>query len=127
MGRNILYDKKQAMFEEKREQILDQLSMLERKWHKILKSLPPDIEQAAELIQKLNAAIGAKDHELADLDADISKLANFTDQNMKAVIVRGNAYEGSCIEINTIRYMLPSNVSRIVFKLRNKAVVMLKL
>ncbi len=127
VGRNMLYDRKQAMFEEKREQILEQLSMLERKWNKILKSLPPDKEQAAELIQKLNAAIVAKDHELADLDADISKLANFTDQNMKAVIVRGNAYEGSCIEINTIRYMLPSNVSRIVFKLRNKAVVMLKL
>ncbi len=127
VGRNALYDKKLAMFEAQREQILEQLSMLEQRWNKILQSLPPDKEQAAQLIQKLNAAIVTKDHELADLDADISKLANVTDQNMKAVIVRGNAYEGSSIEISSFKYMLPSNVSRIVFKLRNNTVVMLKL
>ncbi len=127
VGRNKLYDKKQAMFTEKREQILSELSMLEEKWHKILQEFPPDKEQAEALIKKLNAAIVAKDHELADLDADISKLTNLTDQDMKAVYVRGNAYEGSIIEINTFKYMLPANVSRVIFKLRNKNVVMVKL
>ncbi len=127
VGRNKLYDKKQAMFTEKREQILSELSMLEEKWHKILQEFPPDKEQAETLIKKLNAAIVAKDHELADLDADISKLTNLTDQDMKAVYVRGNAYEGSIIEINTFKYMLPANVSRVIFKLRNKNVVMVKL
>ncbi len=127
VGRNKLYDKKQAMFTEKREQILSELSMLEEKWHKMLQEFPPDKEQAETLIKKLNAAIVAKDHELADLDADISKLTNLTDQDMKAVYVRGNAYEGSIIEINTFKYMLPANVSRVIFKLRNKNVVMVKL
>ena len=127
VGRNKLYDKKQAMFTEKREQILSELSMLEEKWHKILQEFPPDKAQAETLIKKLNAAIVAKDHELADLDADISKLTNLTDQDMKAVYVRGNAYEGSIIEINTFKYMLPANVSRVIFKLRNKNVVMVKL
>ncbi len=127
VGRNKLYDKKQAMFTEKREQILSELSMLEEKWHKILQEFPPDKEQAETLIKKLNATIVAKDHELADLDADISKLTNLTDQDMKAVYVRGNAYEGSIIEINTFKYMLPANVSRVIFKLRNKNVVMVKL
>ena len=97
VGRNKLYDKKQAMFTEKREQILSELSMLEEKWHKILQEFPPDKEQAETLIKKLNATIVAKDHELADLDADISKLTNLTDQDMKAVYVRGNSYEGSII------------------------------
>ena len=92
-----------------------------------MQTLPPDKEEAEELIKKLNAAIVAKDHELADLDAEVSKLANMTDQDMKAVIVRGNAYEGSIVEISTVRYILPSHVSRIVFKLRNKSVVMVKL
>ena len=101
--------------------------MLEEKWHKILQEFPPDKEQAETLIKKLNATIVAKDHELADLDADISKLTNLTDQDMKAVYVRGNAYEGSIIEINTFKYMLPANVSRVIFKLRNKNVVMVKL
>lgn len=127
VGRNILYDKKQAVYAEQRERILEELSMLEEQWNKILKALPPDREQAVLLIKKLNAAIVAKDHELADLDADISKLTNVTDQDMKAVIVRGNAYEGSIIEINTIKYMLPKQVSRIIFKLRNNNVVMVKL
>lgn len=127
VGRNILYDKKQAEFAKERERILEELSMLEEQWNKILKALPPDKEQAVLLIKKMNAAIVTKDHELADLDADISRLANVTDQDMKAIIVRGNAYEGSMIEINTFKYMLPKQVSRIIFKLRNKNVVMVKL
>ena len=53
--------------------------------------------------------------------------ANLTDQDMKAVIVRGNAYEGSVIEINAVKYALPSHVNRVIFKLRNKNVVMVKL
>ncbi len=126
VGKNTLYDKNQAVFAEKREQILDELWMLEERWNNILKSLPPDKEQAEKLIKKLNAAIVAKDHELASLDAEVSKLANLTDQDMQAVIVRGNAYEGSVIEINTIKYMLPSQVTRVVFKLRNNKVIMVK-
>ncbi len=126
VGRNELYDKQQVRFAQKREQILDELSMLEEKWHRILQALPPDKEQAVEIIKKLNATIVAKDHELADLDAEVSKLANLTDQDMKAIYVRGNAYEGSMIEINKFKYMLPSHVSRIIFKLRNNNVVMVK-
>lgn len=127
VGKNELYEKKQAELAEKRERILEELSTLEERWHKILKALPQDKEQAVQFIKKLNAAIVAKDHELADLDAEVSKLANLTDQDMKAVIVRGNAYEGSFIEINTVKYMLPSNVGRIIFKLKNNCVAMVKL
>lgn len=127
VGKNELYHRKQAEFAKKRDQILSELSMLEEQWNKILKNLPPDKEQAMELVKKLNAAIVTKDHELADLDADVSKLANITDQDMKAVIVRGNAYEGSSIEINIIKYMLSTHVSRIVFKLKNNSVVMVRL
>ncbi len=127
VGKNALYEKSQAVFAKKRVQILDELMMLEERWNNILQSLPPDKEQAEVLIKKLNAAIVAKDHELAALDAEVSKLDNLTDQDMKAVIVRGNAYEGSMIEINTIKYMLPTHVSRIIFKLKNKKVVMVKL
>lgn len=127
VGRNVLYDKQQAQFTKKRGEILEQLSMLEDRWNKILKSLPPDKEKAVELIKKLNAAIVAKDHELADLDADISKLARMTDEGVRMVFVRGNAYEGSIIEINTIKYMLSSNVSRVGFKLKNKNVVVAKM
>ncbi len=127
IGQNALYHRKQAMFAQQREQILEELRMLEGQWNHILQALPPDKEQAEALIKKLNAAIVAKDKELADLDAEVSKLASLTEQDMKAVIVRGNAYEGSLIEINTVKYVLPSHVSRVVFKLRNKNVVMVKL
>lgn len=127
IGKNKLYEKEQERLAQIREHILDELMMLEEQWNKILQSLPPDKEVAEALIKKLNAAIVAKDHELASLDAEVSKLANITDQDMKAVIVRGNAFEGSVIEINSIKYMLPSQVNRIIFKLRNKSVVMVKL
>lgn len=127
VGRNELYDKQQAVFAEKRERILDELSMLEDKWNKILQSLPPDRDQAVALIKKLNATIVAKDHELAELDANISKLTNITNQDMKAIYVRGNAYEGTMIEINKIKYMLQTHVNRVIFKQKNKSVVAVKL
>lgn len=127
VGQNILYEKKQAVYAEKREHILEELQMLEKRWNNMLKILPPDRAQAELLIRTLNVAIVTKQNELADLDAESSKLANMTDQDMKAVIVRGNAYEGSMIEINTIKYMLPSHVSRVAFKIRNKSVVMVRL
>lgn len=127
IGRNELYDKQQAVFAEKREHILDELSILEDKWNKILQSLPPDRDQAVALIKKLNATIVAKDHELAELDANISKLTNITNQDMKAIYVRGNAYEGTMIEINKIKYMLQTHVNRVIFKQKNKSVVAVKL
>lgn len=127
VGKNVIYKKQQAAFARKRVQIQDELMMLEERWNSILQALPPNKEQAEELIKKLNAAIVAKDHELADLDAEVSKLANLTGQDMKAVIVRGIAHEGSIVDISTIRYVLPSQISRVIFKLRNKSVVMVKL
>ncbi len=127
VGRNEMYDKKQELSALKRQKILEELSLLEDQWNKVLQALPPNKEQAVKLIKKLNAAIVTKDHELADLDAEVSKLANFTEQGVKAVVVRGNAYEGSMIEINKMKYMLPSYVSRVVFKLKNNNVVIVKL
>lgn len=127
VGRTGLYAQKQDFYAQKREQILDELSMLEEQWNRILKKLPADREQAAELVKKLNAAIVTKDQELADLDADVSRLVNATEQEMVTVMVRGNAYEGSIIEINTIKYMLPKLMSRIIFKLKNKNIVMVRL
>lgn len=128
IGRNEIYEKEQVKFAERREQILSELSALEEGWNKILKALPTKKELAEEALKKLNYSIVAKDHELADLDAEISKLANMTDQDMRApVCVRGSAYEGSVIQINSIKYMLPAQVNRIIFKLRNKTVVMVKL
>ncbi len=97
VGRNEMYDKKQELSALKRQKILEELSLLEDQWNKVLQALPPNKEQAVKLIKKLNAAIVTKDHELADLDAEVSKLANFTEQGVKAVVVRGNAYERQCL------------------------------
>lgn len=127
VGRNVLYNKQQSEFARRRGKIQDELQMLEERWNSILQALPPDKGQAAELIKKLNGAIVAKDHELADLDAEVSKLDNMTGPDMKAVIVRGSVHAGSVIEINTIKYVLPSSMTRVIFKLRGKNVVMVKL
>lgn len=127
IGKNVLYKKQQGVFARRRGKIQDELHMLEERWNSILQALPPDKEQAAELIKRLNAAIVAKDKELADLDAEVSKLDNITGPEMKAVIVRGTAHAGSVVEINSVRYVLPSAMVRIIFKLRGKNVVMAKL
>ena len=106
---------------------MEELGILEERWNRILQDLPPDREVAQLLIQKLNVAIVSKQNELADLDAEVSKLAASTNPDIKAVIVRGNAYDGSKIEINKIKSSLPSHVNRIIFKLRNNSVVMNRL
>ncbi len=127
VGRNVLYNKQQEQFAGRRERILSELSILEEQWNRILQNASAGKEQVILLIQKLNAAIVTKNKELADLDADISKLASLTDQEVKMVTVRGSAYEGSIIEINNMKYMLPAQVTRVYFKLKGKSVVMVKL
>ena len=66
--------------------------------------------------------------ELAEMDGEASKLVNQTEQTTKEpVCVRGRAHEGSLITINGIKYTLKGEVRRVVFKLRNKQVVMVAL
>lgn len=128
VGRTELYDKEQAAFAAKREQLLNELSGLEAGWNRILQLVAAEKEVSEDMIRKVHATIVAKGHELAELDAEVSKLANITDQNMTApVCIRGKAYGGSVIVINDISYMLSTEVSRVIFKLRNKRVIIVTL
>ncbi len=128
VGRTELYDKEQAAFAAKREQVLNELSRLEAGWNRILQLVAAEKEVSEDMIRKVHATIVAKGHELAELDAEVSKLANITDQNMTApVCIRGKAYGGSVIVINDISYMLSTEVSRVIFKLRNKRVIIVTL
>lgn len=127
VGRTALYDKKQAELADRRGLILDELHMLEERWNEVLQSLPPVKSLAALLIKKLNVAIVGKQKELADLDAEVSRLVNCTKPDLRAVIVRGYAYEGSVVEINRVKYVLPSQASRVFFKQKNKSIAMVKL
>ena len=135
VGRNEIYEQEFQRLSEKRERILGELSVLEEGWNKVLKVhssnkelLDESLQKLKESLQKLNAAIVAKDGELAELDAEISKLSSMTDADAKAPIcVRGTAYEGSVVVINSTAYILPSDVSRVYFKMRNKSVVMVRM
>ncbi|MCI9072297.1 MAG: DUF342 domain-containing protein [Lachnospiraceae bacterium] len=128
VGRTEMYEKEQAAYAEKREQLLNELSGLEAGWNKILQFVAAKKEVAEDMVRKVHAAIVAKGHELAELDAEVSKLANITDQNMNApVCVKGKAHGGSVIVINDITYMLSSEVSRVIFKLRNKRIAIVTL
>lgn len=128
IGRNSSYQEKQDEYAKKREQLLKKLDALEVGWGKLLQLLAAGREISKDTISKIHATIETKKQELAGLDAEVSKLANMTDQNMMMpVCVRGKAYCGSVIIINAIKYLLPSEVNRTIFKLRNKRVVMVGL
>ncbi len=128
VGRNALYDREQAEYERQREKHLKNLEVLEKQRDKIIALCSAGKEVPEEIQRKIFAAIEVEGQRLAELDGEASKLANLTEQIMKEpVYVRGRAYEGSLIIINGIKYMLPSEVKRVVFKLRNKQVVMVSM
>lgn len=128
IGRNDLYEKEQVEYERKREHILKELTILEGQRDKIVALCSAGKEVPEEIQRKVYAAIEAEGRRLAELDGESAKLVNVTEQTMKdPVVVRGKAYEGSVIIINTIKYMLPAEVKRVVFKLKNKQVVMLSI
>ena len=128
VGRNELYENQQAEFAEKREQILNELSALEMGRNKIIQLITAEKEVPEDVLRKVCATITVKSQELANLDAEVSKLANLTEQNFIApVCVRGKAHVGSTIVINTIKYMLSMEVNRVIFKLRNKQVIIVTL
>lgn len=125
VGRTHLYEKEQADYAKKRETLLEELEPLEAGWNRILQLIAAEREVPEDFVRKVHATIAAKNQELAQLDAEVSKLANMTDQNMSApVCVRGTAHGGSVIIINTISYSLSSDVNRVIFKLRNNHVAM---
>lgn len=128
IGRNELYEKEQAAYEKKREKLLSDLEALEKQWDKIVQLIAAGKAVPEEVQRKVHAAIEVQGAKLAKLDGEASKLANLTEQGAKEpVCVRGKAYEGSVIILNGIKYALPSEVRRVLFKLRNKQVVMVAL
>lgn len=128
IGRNELYAKVQAKYAADREQLLEELDALEKMRRKIRMLCASGKDVPEDQQRKVFAAIEVKTHALAELDGESAKLANLTEQTMKEPIrVRGRAFEGSSITINGISYLLPSEVRRVVFKLRNKQVVMVGL
>ncbi len=128
IGRNELYAQVQAQYAEKREQLLEELDALEKVRRQIRMMCASGREVPEDQQRKVFAAIEVKTQKLAELDGESAKLANMTEQTMKEPVrVRGRAYEGSTITINGISYLLPSEVRRVIFKLRNKQVVMLGL
>ena len=125
IGRNGIYEKEQAEYEEKREQLLKDLVALEQEWNKIVVMYSTGQEVSEELQRRIHGAIEVKTQELAEMDGEASKLVNITEQTSKEpVCVRGRAYEGSVVIINGIKYSLAGEVRRVIFKLRNKQVVM---
>ncbi len=128
IGRTELYEKEQADYAVRKEQLLGELSALEKGWDRVLQMISAEVEVPKETLRKIHATIEAKNHELAGLDAEVSKLINMTEHTMNApVCIRGRAYEGSVIIINTFKYMLSSEVKRVIFKLRDKKVAMVTL
>ena len=128
IGRNEVYEKAQAAYTEKREQLLNELSALEKGWNKILQMAAAEKKVSKDMVRRVHATIVAKGHELAELDAEVSKLVNVTEHTMNMpVCVRGRAHRGSDVIINNIKYMLTSEIDRVIFKLRGKQVVMVNL
>lgn len=128
VGRNDLYDKRQLEYEREREKLLKELEVLEKQRDKIQALCSAGKEVPEEIQRKIFAAIEVEGQKLAELDGESSKLVNLTEQVMtEPVYVRGRAYEGSLITINGIKYMLPAEVKRVIFKLKNKQVIMVSM
>ena len=128
VGRNELYEKEQAEYAEKREQLLNELSALDMGRNKIIQLITAEKEVPEDMLRKVCATITVKSQELANLDAEVSKLANLTEQNFIApVCVSGKARVGSSVVIHSIKYMLSMEVNRVIFKLRNKQVIIVTL
>ncbi len=128
VGRNELYEKEQAEYVQEREKLLKNMEALEKQRDKILALYSAGKEVPEEIQRKIFAAMEVEGQRLAELDGEAAKLANMTDQVMaEPVYVRGRAYEGSLIIINSIKYMLPAEVKRVIFKLKNKQVVMVSM
>lgn len=128
IGRNEMYEKKQAEYARNREKLLNELADLEKEWNKMFSMCSSGQDIPEEISRKVHAAIEIKSQKIAEMDGEAAKLANLTEQTMKEpVCIRGKAYGGSMIIINSIKYTLTTEVKRAVFKLRNKQVVMVAL
>lgn len=124
IGRNELYDNEIEEYQKQRKKLLTDLQELEKVWSKIVQLEEAGKEVEEEIRRKIYAGIEVQGRKLAELDAEESKLVNFTEQMKEPVFVRGTAYESSIIVLNGIKFLLTSKVRRVQFRLQNKRVVM---
>lgn len=128
VGRIELFEKAMKEYNAGREALLHDIAAIRSEWDKILQIPSAKDKIPGDLRWKVQATLEAKNRELAEMDADASKLVHMTEQIMKeAVRVRGRAYEGSVVVINDIKYALPGDVDRISFGLRNKKVAVVSI
>lgn len=128
IGRNKLYENVQAQYAANREELLKELDALEKVRDKIQTLCAAGRKVPEDQQRKVYAAIEVKTQKLAELDGEASKLANLTEPTIKEPVrVRGRAYEGCTITINGNSYILRAEVKRVIFKLRNKQVVITSL
>lgn len=128
VGRNEVFLKKQRELSDKREKVLNEIAIFEAGRDKMTKALRTNRTHAEDFLRKIGIAISMKEKELIALDEEMAKLTDMTGNQMKVPVwVRGKAHVGSTIYIDNIKYVLPQEISRVIFKKRNNNVVMLQL
>lgn len=128
VGKNEVFAQKQKYLTQKKDRVLNEISVFEEGRKKMQRQLRTNRAHAEDFIRKIRIAITMKERELEEIEAEMTRLFDMISQDMKVPVwVRGRAHIGSTIFIDNIKYVLPQEVNGVIFKKRNKNVVMLRL
>lgn len=128
VGRNEVFAQKQRELTARKDRVLNEISVFEEGKKKMQRQLRTNKAHAEDFIRKIKIAITMKERELQEIEAETESLFEMINQEMKVPVwVRGKAHVGSTVYIDSIKYVLPQEISGVIFKKRNKNVVMLRL
>lgn len=129
IGKNERFHTKLRQWREQREKILQEISIFHEGQKRLIAEDYKEERQinTADILRKIEIGIKMKEQELNEIELKMKNLIASTKlgKNMP-VLVKGKAYAGSVIIIDGITYILPQSISRVVFKKRNKNIIMLK-
>lgn len=78
---------------------MNELSALEKGWAKILQMVAAEKKVSKDTVRRVHATITAKGHELAELDAEVSKLINMTEHNLNAPVCVRGGHMGAAVSL----------------------------
>lgn len=122
VGKNRLYAQRKEEFRKKREKPMNEVLVLKEKLKQLLSK---QVEIPEDILKKMLSTIDIKEQELKKIESEEFRFTDMT--NQAEIYVRGTVYAGTVVYIDNREHIVPRDVGRIVFRIRNGLVKMFQI
>ena len=128
VGKNEYFYERISQLSKQKEKALKEIEVFIAGSKKLAQGKLLAAASAQEMLRKIKIGITMKQAEIEEAEENIKKLSALTEKEMSMpVLVRAKAYPESTVIIDGTKYVLPQEINRVIFKKKNRNIVMLRI